>query len=304
MKDKIVVLAGPTAVGKTKISIDLAKRLESEIISADSMQVYRGMDIGTAKIKAEEMQGIRHHMIDILSPLENMDVYSFKERTKPILEDLIKRNKIPIIVGGTGFYIQAITKDINFSEETDTSYRLSLWEKDEDTLFDMLIEIDPEYAKTTHKNNKKRIVRALEFFKSEGYPLSEHNKDQMESESHYDVKYFVLTKMRETLYEDIEKRVDIMIKEGLIDEAKSIYDLGINENNTAYKALGYNELFMYFKGIISLEESVKRIKTNTRHFAKRQLTWFRREKNVIWIQKEDFKNDNEILEFMLSEINK
>lgn len=307
MKNKLVIIAGPTAVGKTSLSIKLAKELNTEIISADSMQVYKGMDIGTAKIKENEKDGIVHHMIDIVEPSINYDLFTFQKTAKDVIEKLIKQDKIPLVVGGTGFYIQALYKDIDFTDTTDNEYRrklIDLYNKNgADYLYDMLLKCDKEYAQITHKNNIKRVIRALEFYKTKGYKLSEHNTIEKEKNSKFDLKYFVLIKNRQTLYNDIDLRVDIMMNEGFLDEVKRIKALNVNSNSTSIKALGYSELLDYLDGKYSLEDAIDLIKKNTRHFAKRQITWFKHEKNAIFIDKDIHKTEEDILKKMMEIIN-
>ncbi len=310
---KLIVLTGPTAVGKTKISIELAKRLGGEIISADSMQVYRDMNIGTDKIKPENMQGVPHHMIDILDPSEDFNVFEFKRRVKDIMEDIYSRGKLPILVGGTGFYIQSVLYDIDFEEPEDQSetdeYRASLeaLSKEDggiDKLYEMLKEADPEYAMELHKNNVKRVIRALTFNHDTGEKLSDHNKEQRQNESPYDFFYFVLTDDREVLYERIEKRIDMMIEEGLEAEVRELSKLGISPEATSMQALGYREMLSYINGELTLEEAIELLKKNTRHFAKRQLTWFRREKTVTWIDKKEFdRDDSKVADAIIKMVN-
>lgn len=305
--NKLIVLTGPTAVGKTDLSINLAKSINGEIISGDSMQVYKHMDIGTAKVTREEMDGVPHHLIDFLDPKENYNAFTFKEMGEACLKDIYQRNKLPIICGGTGFYIQSLCYDIDFSTGCDYEYRERLTELleklGEDFLFEMLKDCDPDYAEIIPKENHKRVIRALEFFKTTGEPISKHNDKERSKNSPYDLKYFVLTKSRESLYADINKRVDIMIDEGLLEEAEFIYKLGLPPDSTALKAIGYHELFPYFKGECTLEYAINKIKQDTRHFAKRQITWFKREKDVIWVDKDKFEDKNKILEFLLERIN-
>ena len=297
---KLIVLTGPTAVGKTKLSIELAKRLGGEIISADSMQVYKYMNIGTDKITPDKMEGIPHHLIDFLEPSEEFNVFMFQKLVKEAIQDIASRGKLPIIVGGTGFYIQAVLYDIDFTEtDEDDSFRKELEkraiEEGNHALHEELKDIDPESYAGIHENNVKRVIRALEYYHKTGKPISEHNKEQKERTSPYDFKYFVLTDDRKTLYSRIDKRVDQMMEEGLLEETKSILNMGIPLSSTASKSLGYREIFGYLDGEYDLDRAVYLIKQNTRHFAKRQLTWFRREKDVIWIDKNDFGHDDELI---------
>ena len=304
-KQKLIVLTGPTAVGKSKLSIELAKRIGGEIISADSMQVYKYMDIGTDKISTEKMEGVPHHLIDILDPSENFNVFLFQKLVKEAICDISGRGKIPIIVGGTGFYIQAVLYDIDFTEtDEDTSIRNELEERakngETEALFNELKEIDPKSADIIHANNVKRVIRALEYYKKAGRPISEHNEEQHQRTSPYDFKYFVLTDDREVLYSRIDKRVDLMMEEGLEEEVKKLLEMNIDRSATSMQGLGYREMLGYLDGEYNLERAVYLIKRNTRHFAKRQLTWFRREKDVRWIDKREFDRDDErILEEMI-----
>ncbi len=299
-KKKLIVLTGPTAVGKTKLSIALAKRCGGEIISADSMQVYRGMDIGSAKIRPDEMKGIRHHLIDVLDPSQSFDVVQFKALANEAIADIQSRGRIPILTGGTGFYIQSVVYDIDFTEnDGDTSYRRMLEEMDPSQLYAMLKESDPESAAAIHPNNIRRVIRALEFSHQTGMLISEHNKTQRQKQSSYLFCYFVLTQDRERVYERINRRVDLMLEEGLEAEVRRLRDMGMTPDMTSMKGLGYAEMLRYLSGEIPYEEAVRLIKRNTRHFAKRQLTWFRREKDVIWIDRDDYGcDDGRILEAM------
>lgn len=311
----MIVLSGPTAVGKTKLSIALAKAVGGEIVSADSMQVYRYMDIGSAKITKEEMQNVPHHMIDILDPWEDFSVAVFKERCERCLPGIYERGHIPIITGGTGFYVQALLRDIDFTdsgtdgrtEEPERTYRLSLEamaeEKGSAYLHDRLKEIDPASARAIHPNNIKRVIRALEYFYLTGEPISRHNEREREKPSAYVSCYFVLNDLRERLYEKIEQRVDYMLEQGLVAEVEKIRELGCHRGMISMQGLGYKEILAYLEGESTLEEAVSLLKRNTRHFAKRQLTWFRRERNVIWVNKNEFEYDeNRMLRYMLDRI--
>ena len=306
MKKPLVVLTGPTAVGKTKLSIALAKALGGEIISADSMQVYKHMDIGSAKITEKEMDGVPHHLIDVLSPFEEFHIVRFQELAKKAVEDIYSRGRIPVFVGGTGFYIQAVTKDIDFTEgEEDKEYREELSrlaaEKGNECLHEMLRNIDPKSAEEIHANNVKRVIRALEFYKENGFPISQHNEEQKQNETPYNLAYFVLNAPRELLYERIDRRVDEMMENGLMEEVQKLKDMGCRRDMTSMQGLGYKEILSFLDGEVPLEEAVRILKRDTRHFAKRQLTWFRRESDVIWLDKDKFSFDEEkILEYMLS----
>lgn len=308
-KKPLIILTGPTAVGKTALSIALAKKINGEIISADSMQVYRKMDIGSAKIKPEQMQGVPHYMIDILDPKESFHVVEFQKRGNEYIQEIYEKGKIPIIVGGTGFYIQALLYNIDFTEnDEDKPYRkeLEALAKANGNLYlhHMLQEVDPESAKTIHYNNVKRVIRALEFYKETGIPISLHNEEQKNHESPFSFKYFVLNHERQVVYDRIDKRVDEMLKEGLVDEVKDLLQYGCTKDMVSMQGLGYKQIANYLDGSVSYEQAVYEIKRDTRHFAKRQITWFKRERDVIWVQKDAFKDDeNAVLEYMLSEIN-
>lgn len=307
-KKPLVILTGPTAVGKTKLSIALAKAVDGEIISADSMQVYKHMDIGSAKIKRSEMEGVPHHLIDVLEPFDEFNVVTFQKLCKEAIADIRKRGHIPILTGGTGFYIQAVLYDIDFTEnDGDTSYREYLEslakEKGAEYLHDMLKQIDPVSAEAIHQNNVKRVIRALEFYEQTKGCISEHNEKERQKESPYNFCYFVLNDDRDKLYERIDERVDIMLAEGLKAEVKKLSEMGCSRNLVSMQGLGYKEMLAYLEGEITLEEAVYLIKRDTRHFAKRQITWFKREKEVIWVNKPDFQYDEKaVLDFCMSKI--
>lgn len=309
-KKPLVILTGPTAVGKTALSIKLASEIGGEIISADSMQVYRQMDIGSAKIKPEEMGGIPHHLIDILEPEEEFNVCLFEKLALEAMEQIYERGHIPVVVGGTGFYIQALLYQIDFTEEeTDTAYRDKLWqlgeEKGNHYLHELLRKVDPESAEEIHENNRKRVIRALEFYENSGKPISTHNKEQRQKTSAYNSCYFVLTDDRKKLYERIESRVDQMLSKGLVDEVRTLKERGCNASMVSMQGLGYKEILEYLDGRCSLLEAVEKIKKETRHFAKRQLTWFRREKDVIWLDKQAFAYDEDaVLSCILENLRK
>lgn len=302
----MVILTGPTAVGKTALSIALAKKINGAIISADSMQVYKYMDIGSAKITKEEMQGIPHYLVDELEPSDEFHVVRFVEMARKALEQIYEKGKTPIIVGGTGFYIQALLYDIDFSEqECDTAYRRSLEklaeEKGNHYLHEMLREVDPESAEAIHENNRKRVIRALEFYHESGEKISAHNEKEREKSSPYNFAYFVLNDERKELYRRIDERVDAMIAQGLVDEVARLKAMGCREDMVSMQGLGYKEILRFLDGNCTLEEAVYIIKRETRHFAKRQLTWFRRERDVIWLNKPDYAYDKErILTHMLT----
>lgn len=307
-KKPMIILTGPTAVGKTDLSIQLAKAIGGEIISADSMQVYRHMDIGSAKVTPEEMDGVPHHLIDVLEPEEEFNVVVFQKLAKEALTGIYERGHIPIIVGGTGFYIQALLYDIDFTEnDGDTAIRREL-EKLAQTqgagcLHQMLQEIDPESAAAIHQNNVKRVIRAIEFYRQTGKKISLHNEQEREKQSPYQFLYYVLDTDRKTLYERIDRRVDLMMEHGLVDEVKHLADMGCTRDMVSMQGLGYKEILDYLSGEIPLEEAVYILKRDTRHFAKRQITWFKRERDVRWLELEQFQNDRKkVLEHILDEI--
>ena len=306
--NKLVIIAGPTAVGKSECAVELSKKINGEVISADSMQVYRGMDVGTAKITPEEMQGIRHFGIDIVNPDQNYDVTEFVSMAHEAMEQIYADEKIPVLCGGTGFYIQALAYDIDFGDEqVDIDYRKELKEfadkNGTEALHEKLREVDPESAEAIPAGNVKRVIRALEYFKNHGTKISEHNAEERRRKSPYELYFFVLTDERKKLYERIDKRVDRMMDAGFLDEAERIYDLIGDKECTAAKAIGYRELFEYFRGECSLEEAVSKIKQDSRHFAKRQLTWFKRYPEVIWVDRQIYNTIEEIVDFMKSRIN-
>lgn len=309
-KRPLIILTGPTAVGKSDLSISLAKAVNGAVISADSMQVYRFMDIGSAKITKSEMQGIPHYLIDEFMPEEEFNVVKFQEYAKRYMEEIYQKGQIPILVGGTGFYIQAVLYDIDFtSENEDTAYRRQLEalaeKKGAEHLHDMLKEVDEESAKTIHPNNIKRIIRALEFYKKTGKKISAHNETERQKESPYNFAYFVLNDDRSRLYERIDLRVDKMLEDGLIEEVTRLKEMGYTKDMVSMQGLGYKEILDYLDGNLTLDEAVYILKRDTRHFAKRQLTWFRREKEVLWIDKEEYGYDNEaILNKMIEELRK
>lgn len=303
-KKPMIVLTGPTAVGKTELSISLAKKINGSIISADSMQVYKYMDIGSAKITKEEMCGVKHYLVDELMPEEEFNIYRFKEMALKALEEIYAEGKIPIIVGGTGFYIQGLLYDIDFSETAaDEDYRKEMEDyagkNGAHALHELLREVDPESCDSIHENNVKRVIRALEYYHQTGQKISDHNKKEREKQSPYNFAYFVLNDIRENLYARIDKRVDLMVEKGLVDEVKRLKDMGYTPDMVSMQGLGYKEILWYLDNRCTLNEAVETIKQETRHFAKRQLTWFRREKEVVWIDKDEFDYDNNrILDFI------
>jgi tRNA dimethylallyltransferase len=297
-KKPMVILTGPTAVGKTALSIELAKKINGCIISADSMQVYRHMDIGSAKVTPEEMQGVRHYLIDELSPTEEFNIVLFQQMAKKALDEIYANGQIPIIAGGTGFYIQALLYDIDFEDQdADMDYRRTLEEYAKEhgahALHERLRDIDPVSYETIHENNVKRTIRALEFYEKTKTPISEHNEAEREKQSPYNFAYFVLTDERKRLYERIDRRVDVMMEQGLVAEVQKLKDMGCSRQMVSMQGLGYKEILDYLDGKCSLEEAVYIIKRETRHFAKRQLTWFRREREVIWLDKQQYGYEDE-----------
>ena len=307
-KNKLIILAGPTASGKTSLSIDLAKRLGGEIISADSMQVYKYMDVGTAKISVEEMQGVKHHLIDVLDPKEDFNIVKFQNMVKCSIEEIVKNGHIPILVGGTGFYIQSIIYDIDFNTEDDNSDIRKELEKEYDTygadfMHEKLKKMDIASADSIHKNNKKRIIRAIEFFLINNAPISSHNEVQRKKNSPYDYRFFVLNPPRDILYERINKRVDIMVENGLVGEVKKLREMGLSMENISMQGIGYKEILEYLDGEVSLESAIENIKQNTRHMAKRQVTWFKREKDVIYVDPFSFESNEKIVDYMIEKIN-
>lgn len=297
-KKPFIILTGPTAVGKTALSIALAKKINGAVISADSMQVYRGMDIGSAKVTPEEMQGVPHYLIDVLEPDEEFHVVKFQEMAKQALTEIYDRGQIPILVGGTGFYIQALLYDIDFtSQDEDTGlrqrYQALADEKGNQVLHDMLAKVDPVSAQTIHANNVKRVIRALEFYEKTGTPISLHNEQERKKESPYHFRYFVLTDDRQRLYQRIEQRIDLMLEAGLVEEVKALQAKGYHKGMVSMQGLGYKEILSWLNGEISYDEAVYILKRDTRHFAKRQLTWFRRERDVIWLDKSAYDYDDE-----------
>ena len=303
-KRPMVILTGPTAVGKTELSINLAKMINGAIISADSMQIYKYMDIGSAKIMPHEMQGIKHYLIDELMPEEEFNIYRFKQMAMEALDEIYASGQIPIVVGGTGFYIQGLLYDIDFTkQDADDDYRKQLEEfanvNGAHALHEKLKDIDPVSYETIHENNVKRVIRALEYYKQTNEPISKHNEEEKQKESPYNFAYFVLNDVRENLYSRIDKRVDIMMEAGLLDEIKALKKRGCTRDMVSMQGIGYKEMLKYLDGDYTLEEAVEKVKQESRRFAKRQLTWFRREKDVIWIDKDKYEYDeSRILQFI------
>ena len=299
-KPKLIIIAGPTAVGKSDVAVALAKRIDGEVISADSMQVYRGMDIGSAKITKKEMDGVLHHLIDVMDPHENYNVVRFQQMAKAAAADILSRGKIPILCGGTGFYIQAFLYDIDFTEEAPSEGILAmekaLWQEaartgGKEALHERLAAVDPASAAAIPLENAKRVIRALLFYEQHGTTISSHNAEQAmrKTPEHcvYDARFFVLTDKRSRLYERIDARVDAMMQNGFLEEVRKLKESGVPRDGTAMQGIGYRELYTCLQGELSLEEAVALIKKNSRHYAKRQLTWFRREPGVIWIDRSE-----------------
>jgi tRNA dimethylallyltransferase len=307
MKEKLIVLAGPTAAGKTALSVELAKKINGSVISADSMQVYKYMDIGSAKITKDEMQGVPHYLVDCLLPSEDFNISVFKKMADEAIEDIRSKSRIPIVCGGTGFYIRALAYDTEFVEEEhkeDIRGELEkiLEEKGTVYLHDMLKEIDPESAEAIHPNNTKRVIRAIEYYRLNGSKISEHNRESRQKESPYDLSYFVLDMDRSRLYQRIDMRVESMMQAGLLDEVKKLKDMGYDRSFVSMQGLGYKELLDHLDGLTTLDEAVEIIKRDTRHFAKRQLTWFRSERDAVFLSLDEYKTREEQLNFIMEHI--
>lgn len=308
MKD-LFILAGPTGIGKTNISIKIAKELNGEIISADSMQIYEDMDIGSAKVKKEEMEGIRHHLIDFLSPNESFSVAQFSELAKEKIDIIDSENKLPMLVGGTGLYINSLIYNYSFAASNkDEEYRKYLEaiaeEKGVNYVHEMLKDVDMDSYNRLYPNDLKRVIRALEVYKVTGVPISVAMKDDDIYDIPYKVYYYVLNMDRSKLYERINKRVDLMMEAGLLDEVKNLSKSGLTREMQSMKGIGYKELLEYLDGEVSLDKAVENIKQFSRNYAKRQLTWFRKDPRVIWIDKDNFNNDEEVAEFIISDVKK
>ena len=307
MKQPLIILTGPTAVGKTSLSIRLAKAVDGEIISADSMQIYKHMDIGSAKVTKEEMDGVPHHLIDLLEPWEECNVVTFQQLAKTALEEIASRGRVPIVAGGTGFYIQALLYDIDFKDnEEGGAIRRELEAEAEEKggayLHGLLEEVDPESARAIHPNNLKRVIRALEYYRQTGETISAHNEEERKKESPYEFFYYVLNTDRQVLYDRIDRRVDEMVKAGLIDEVQRLKSMGCTRQMVSMQGLGYIEILDYLEDRCTLEEALYVLKRDTRHFAKRQLTWYRRERQVRWLNLPDFENNQDkVLEHILRE---
>lgn len=307
-KKPLIIIAGPTAVGKTALSIKLAKAINGAIISADSMQIYKFMDIGSAKVMPDEMQGIKHYLIDEIDPFDDFNIVRFQNMAQDALNEIYSQGKVPIVAGGTGFYIQSLLYDIDFSQtDADTKYRNELEnyarENGNEALHSLLKDVDMVSYESIHANNVKRVIRALEYYHQTGKPISSHNEEERKKESPYNYLYCVLTDEREHLYQNIEKRVDQMVAMGLVDEVLKLKDMGCTKNLVSMQGLGYKEILDYLDGECSLDEAVEKVKLETRHFAKRQLTWFRREKDVLWVDKSKFEyKESLILDYLLENL--
>ena len=307
-RQALIVIAGPTAVGKSELAAEVGRRIDGEVISADSMQVYRYMDIGSAKITLEEMLGVPHHMIDVVDPFDEMDAARYAAMARKCIQEIAGRGHIPILCGGTGFYIQAVTRNIDFTEmEPDPAYRSALQEYAEvhgnAALHEQLRQADPAAAEAIHPNNVKRVIRALEFYHLTGRQISGHNAAQKLRETPYDLHFFVIEDEREALYERIDKRVDFMIGAGLMDEVAYLKAMGLGRQHVSMQGLGYKEMLDFLDGRISFEEAVRIIKRDSRHYAKRQLTWFRRERDAVRLNRADFGGSTErVMEALLREL--
>ena len=307
-KPMLIIVAGPTASGKSAAAVELARMIGGEIISADSMQVYRYMDIGSAKITKEEMMGVPHYLIDVADPTEEFDVVRYAHEAKAAISDILSRGKQPILCGGTGFYIQAVTRDIDFSETGSLpKYREELTDyaaqHGNTALHEQLKNIDPVSYETIHPNNLKRVIRALEYYKETGMTISAHNEAERQRETPYDLHFFVLNDDRAVLYDRIDRRVDFMMAEGLYDEVMYLRQMGLTRDMVSMQGLGYKEMLDCMDGKYDLDEAVRILKRDSRHYAKRQITWFKREKDAVWINRADFGGDSrKIAEFMAKSI--
>ena len=301
----LIAIVGPTGCGKTELSVALAKKTGAEIISCDSMQVYRGLDIGTAKVTEEEKCGVPHHLIDIISPFESYSVSDFCADAKACAKEIFKKGRPAIVVGGTGLYVDSFIKDTDFNEgaSADEAIReeLSLFAEKNGAhaLHEMLRDIDPESAASIHENNIKRVIRAIEYHRTTGETISEHNRKTKEKPSPYRYVYIFLTRNREELYERIDKRVDLMMQKGLLSEVWTLFEMGLSKKHTAMQALGYKELMWYIEGRCTLSEAVRILKRDSRRYAKRQLTWFGRNKEANIVNLSDFSSQGEVLERVL-----
>lgn len=292
MKQKLIVVAGPTASGKTGLAIEIAKAINGEIVGADSMQIYKYMDIGAAKPTLAERSEAVHHMIDFLEPDAEYSVADYTECAHKVIEEIASRGKMPVICGGTGLYINSVVDDVTFGEiDTDYQMRVELEElakkEGSEKLLEILSEFDEESAKKLHPNNLRRIIRAIEFYRVTGVPISEHQRMTKERDSRYEPLMMCVNWDRKVLYERINKRVDIMLEEGLLDEVKSLVEKGYTKALNSMKGIGYKEVIDYFNGELQYDEMVELIKQSSRRYAKRQLTWFRRDERIHWLNSEN-----------------
>lgn len=301
MKNNLIIIAGPTGVGKTEISLKLAEKIHGEIVSADSMQIYQYMDIGSAKASLEERERIPHHMIDFLNPFDSFTVSQYKDMAEKCIDDMISRGKVPIMVGGTGLYIDAVVKNMSFTEGgTDEGYRLELEklakEKGNEHVHHLLSEVDPISAEKIHANNLKKVIRALEVYKITKKPFSDF-KDTDEANPKYDIKYYYLNKNRESLYNDIDRRVDIMVESGLLEEVKMLREQGLDKSYMSMQGIGYKEILSYLENQSTFDEAISLIKKRSRNYAKRQLTWFRHSPYAVELSKDEL-SDTEIMNIL------
>ncbi len=299
MGKPLFLLIGPTAVGKSNVSIEIAKKLNGEIISADSMQIYKYMDIGTAKLKREEMDGIKHYMIDVVYPDEDFSVAVFRDKAKEYIDDILSRGKLPMVVGGTGLFVNSLTHNLDFSSTIcDWEFRNRLNQLAEingnEYVHNMLKDVDKESFERLHVNDLKRVIRALEVYKYSGKTISEYQRESKLIPIEYDTCIVGLTMDRKKLYDRINKRVDIMMEKGLLDEVKNLLNMGYSKDLVSMQGLGYKEMVSYTEGSLSMDGAIDKLKQSTRHFAKRQLTWFRREDNIYWVNVDEFNNIQDI----------
>lgn len=306
-KDNLIVLLGPTAVGKTELSLNIAEKFKGEIVSSDSMQIYKYMDIGSAKASKDEMDRVKHHMIDIVYPDEDFSVSDYKNQAKSIIRDINKRESYPLVTGGTGLYINSLVYDLNFTK-VEANYELrenlekEALEFGNEFIHSKLKKIDPESASKIHHNDLKRVIRALEIYEESGQTMTDFNKDFRRENQDYNLAMIGLTMDRTKLYERINKRVDLMMEDGLLDEVKSIMDRGYSKDLVALQGIGYKELILYLEGECSLEESVELIKKKSRNYAKRQLTWFRKDKRIIWFNKDEYSSEEELSDAVIQRL--
>ena len=294
-KIPLVVIFGPTASGKSDLAVKVCREIGGEVVTADSMQVYKGMDIGTAKPDLDEMQGIPHHMIDVAEPTEDYSLARYVEEAGAVIEKVWQRGKIPVLAGGTGLYIDTLINGTVLSEtDKDEEYRQSLYEmaekKGNEYVHNLLKEVDLKSAENIHPNNLKRVIRALEFYKTSGIPQSEHIQKAEKAETPYNTFKFGISVDRDVLYDKINRRVDIMFEKGLVEEVEALKNRGIDERYTSMQAIGYKEVLLYLKGELAFDEMSELLKKVTRNYAKRQNTWFKREQNTTWIAPNDAKN--------------